>query len=436
MELYSTRGESPNVNLKEAVFKGLPSDNGLFMPTEIPQLDPDFVANIEKYDFQAIAYEITRTLIGDEISNEDIKTIIEESMNFDVPLVKVTDNKYCLELFHGPSLAFKDFGARFMARLMSHFLKGEDKDINILVATSGDTGSAVAQGFLGVKGIKVTILYPSGKVSDNQEKQLTTLGQNITALEVDGVFDDCQRLVKSAFLDEELTSKMNLSSANSINIARLIPQSFYYAYAYAQLKAQGIKDVVFSVPSGNFGNICGGMIVRNMGLPIKHFIASTNINDIVPEYIRTGNFEPKNSIATISNAMDVGAPSNFPRFLALNGKSHDEVVENVTGKKYDDDVTRYAMKKVFEQTNYVMCPHTAVAFLGLVDYVKENNYTGAGVFLASAHPAKFDEVVSACIDKEVVLPEALAEIAKKEKVAIPMTKEFGDFKNWLLKNRA
>jgi threonine synthase len=404
MELYSTRGESPNVNLKEAVFKGLPSDNGLFMPTEIPQLDPEFIANIEKFDLQAIAFEITKTLVGDEISDQDIKSIIEDAINFEVPLVKVADNKYCLELFHGPSLAFKDFGARFMARLMAHFLKGEDKDINILVATSGDTGSAVAQGFLGVKGIKVTILYPSGKVSDNQEKQLTTLGQNITALEVDGVFDDCQRLVKSAFLDEELTSKMNLSSANSINIARLIPQSFYYAYAYAQLKAQGVKDVVFSVPSGNFGNICGGMIVRNMGLPIKHFIAATNVNDIVPQYIRTGNYEPKDSVATISNAMDVGAPSNFPRFLVLNGKSHDQVVANVTGKKYDDDVTRYAIKKVFEEKNYVMCPHTAVAFLGLVDYAKENNYSGAGVFLSTAHPAKFDEEVSACINKEIVLP--------------------------------
>ena len=433
MQLYSTKGQVENVDLREAVFKGLPDDNGLFMPTNIPKFDPDFIDTIEKYDFQTIAYEITRTLVQGDIPDEDIKAIIKDAVNFDAPLVPVTDNLFCLELFHGPSLAFKDFGARFMSRLMSYYLKKEDKEINILVATSGDTGSAVAQGFLGAKGIKVTILYPSGKVSLNQEKQLTTLGENITALEVDGVFDDCQALVKQAFLDKELTNKINLSSANSINIARLIPQSFYYAYAYSRLKATG-KKIAFCVPSGNFGNICGGMIVRNMGLPIDHFIAATNVNDIVPTYINTGLFEAKPSIATVSNAMDVGNPSNFPRLVALNGGDHKIVTENITGKSYNDEVTLHAVKKVYDETGYEMCPHTAVAFLGLVDYMKESGFDGNGVFLSTAHPSKFADIIEDVIGKEVEMPERLKEIVDKEKVAIPMSKEFSEFKAWLLAN--
>lgn len=433
MELYSTKGQVENVDLREAVFKGLPDDNGLFMPTNIPKLDQDFIDNIEKYDFQTIAYEITRTLVQGDIPDEDIKEIIEGAVNFDAPLVPVTDNMFCLELFHGPSLAFKDFGARFMSRLMSYYLQKEDKEINILVATSGDTGSAVAQGFLGAKGIKVTILYPSGKVSLNQEKQLTTLGENITALEVDGVFDDCQALVKQAFLDKELTSKMNLSSANSINIARLIPQSFYYAYAYSRLKETG-KKIAFCVPSGNFGNICGGMIVRNMGLPIDHFVAATNVNDIVPTYINTGVFEAKPSIATVSNAMDVGNPSNFPRVVALNGGEHKAVAENITGKSYNDEVTLHAVKRVFDETGYEMCPHTAVAFLGLVDYMKESGFDGNGVFLSTAHPSKFADIIEDVIGKEIEMPERLKAIVDKEKVSIPMTKDFAPFKEWLLAN--
>lgn len=433
MQLYSTKGQVENVDLREAVFKGLPDDNGLFMPTNIPKLDQDFIDNIDKYDFQTIAFEITRTLVQGDIPDEDIKDIIEDAVNFDAPLVPVTDNIFCLELFHGPSLAFKDFGARFMSRLMSYYLKKEDKEINILVATSGDTGSAVAQGFLGAKGIKVTILYPSGKVSLNQEKQLTTLGENITALEVDGVFDDCQALVKEAFLDKELTSKMNLSSANSINIARLIPQSFYYAYAYSRLKATG-KKIAFAVPSGNFGNICGGMIVRNMGLPIEHFVAATNVNDIVPTYINTGVFEAKPSIATVSNAMDVGNPSNFPRLVALNGGQHKTVAENISGKSYNDEVTLHAVKRVFDETGYEMCPHTAVAFLGLVDYIKETGFDGNGVFLSTAHPSKFADIIEDVIGKEVEMPERLKAIVDKKKVSIPMTKEFSEFKAWLLAN--
>lgn len=433
MQLYSTNHQVPNVSLKEAVFKGLPADNGLFMPTEIPKLDPNFIAKIDQYDFQSIAFEITSTLVGDEIPLTDLKEIIKDAVNFDAPLVNVLDQNYCLELFHGPSLAFKDFGARFMARLMAYYLKNESKEINILVATSGDTGSAVAQGFLNVPGIKVTILYPSGKVSTNQEKQLTTLGNNITALEIDGVFDDCQRLVKAAFLDKELTDKMNLSSANSINIARLIPQSFYYAYAYAQLKSDN-KKIVFSVPSGNFGNLCGGMIARNMGLPIHHFIASTNVNDIVPHYLETGDFAPKPSVATLSNAMDVGNPSNFPRIKALNGLEYESIKNQMTGQRYNDEVTVYAIKRVFEETGYVMCPHTAVAFLGLVDYRKETGFDGNGVFLATAHPSKFSDVVEETIGEEVEMPERLKKIISKEKQSTKLSKEYEDFKSWLIEN--
>jgi threonine synthase len=336
-----------------------------------------------------------------------------------------------LELFHGPSFAFKDFGARFMSRIMSYFLKKSDKEINILVATSGDTGSAVGTGFLGINGIHVTILYPSGKVSLNQEKQLTTLGQNITALEVDGVFDDCQALVKKAFLDKELSAKLNLSSANSINIARLVPQSFYYFWAYAQLKAEG-KPVVFCVPSGNFGNICGGLIARNMGLPVEKFIASTNVNDIVPHYLETGLFEPKPSTATISNAMDVGNPSNFPRMIALFDNDYDKVTEHVVGKSYDDEETKMAMKEVYDNYGYVMCPHTAVAYLGLDSYLQESGSEANGVLLSTAHPAKFDDVVDPILGTNITMPAELKEISEREKVAIPMSKNFKDFKSYLL----
>ena len=434
MRLVSTKGQVEEVGLKEAVFKGLPDDNGLYMPTGIPNLSSDFIDNIEKYDFQTIAYEITSALIGEEIAAQDLEGIIKDAVNFDAPLVKVMDDTYCLELFHGPSLAFKDFGARFMSRLMGHYLKNENREINILVATSGDTGSAVAQGFLGVEGVKVTILYPSGKVSENQEKQLTTLGQNITALEVDGVFDDCQRLVKSAFLDQDLRGAMNLSSANSINIARLIPQSFYYANAYARLKEQD-KGIVFSVPSGNFGNLCGGLIAKNMGLPINHYVAATNLNDIVPSYLKSGSFEPKDSVATLSNAMDVGNPSNFPRLLALHGNNYQRTKASISGASYNDEVTVYGIKRVFEETGYVMCPHTAVAFLGLMDYKKNTGFDGNGVFLSTAHPSKFSEIVEGAIGQDVEMPERLKAIISKEKKSIKMSADFKDFKSWLLENK-
>ena len=352
-------------------------------------------------------------------------------MNFDVPLVALNEDTYVLELFQGPSLAFKDFGARFMAQVMSYFLQKESKNINILVATSGDTGSAVAQGFLGAEGIEVTILYPSGKVSVNQEKQLTTLGQNITALEIDGVFDDCQKLVKTAFLDKELTSQMNLSSANSINIARLIPQSFYYFWAYAQL-AKNKKPLVFCTPSGNFGNLCGGLIAYKMGLPVKHFIAATNANDIVPEYINTGIFNAKASVPTLSNAMDVGNPSNFPRMIELFGKEYEEVIKMIFGFAFDDEETKLAIAEVYNDYDYVLCPHTAVGHLGVQAYLSEQQEEVNTVILATAHPSKFSDVVEPVIGTEPEMPDRLKEIIKKEKVATKMSTDFEDFKRFLL----
>jgi len=432
MKLYSTNHQVPEVNLKEAVFKGLPDDNGLYMPEKIPALPASFFENIDKLSFQDIAFEVCKALIGDEVPEKEIRSIVDDVLTFEAPVIKVEDNIYVLELFHGPTLAFKDFGARFMARLMSYFLQKEKTEIMILVATSGDTGSAVAQGFLDKAGIKVTILYPSGKVSDLQEKQLTTLGKNITALEVKGTFDDCQRMVKQAFLDKEITSKINLSSANSINISRLIPQSFYYFYAYAQAKKLG-KKVVFSVPSGNFGNICGGLIAKKMGLPIDMFVASTNVNDIMPKYINTGIFEAKPSIATISNAMDVGNPSNYPRVIELYGKDLNALRKDVVGKAYTDEATAAAVKSVYKATGYVMDPHGAVGYLGLKEYFKESGKDATGIFLATAHPAKFIEVVNDIIEKDVEIPARLQEVANKKKESIVIENDFEKLKSFLLK---
>lgn len=431
MRLYSTNRSVSEVNFKEAVFKGLPDDNGLFMPTEIPQLPNSFFDKIETLSFQEIAFEVTNALLGSEIPAEDIKKIVNDVINFDAPVVSVENNIHVLELFHGPSLAFKDFGARFMARVMAYFLQKENKSIDILVATSGDTGSAVAQGFYNTPGIRITILYPSGKVSDLQEKQLTTLGGNITALEIDGVFDDCQRMVKEAFLDKELTSKLFLSSANSINISRLIPQSFYYFYAYAQTKKFG-KPLVFSVPSGNFGNICGGLIAKRMGLPVHKFIASTNANDIMPTYLRTGVFTPKPSVQTISNAMDVGNPSNYARVIELYNKDIEALRKDVVGYAYSDDLTRVVMSDIYKRTGYVMDPHGAVGYLGLMEYQKQTSEDFTGVFLATAHPSKFIEVVNDVIGKSVEIPERLAVAAKKEKISIKMKPDFKELKNYLL----
>ncbi len=431
MELYSTKHISPNVSLKEAVLTGLPPDNGLYVPTKIPKLPPTFFDSIEEKDFREIAFTVGYELLQHAVDKSALAAIIDDAFNFDTPVVPLEDNIHVMELFHGPTLAFKDYGARFMSRLMKYFLRDTNKEINILVATSGDTGGAVGYGFLGVEGINVTILYPRGKVSEVQEKQLTTIGGNVTTVEVDGNFDDCQRLVKTAFLDKELNVALNLTSANSINIARLIPQSFYYYQAYARLKRFGLPLVV-AVPSGNFGNLCGGLLAQQMGLPIHQFIAATNINDVVPIYLKTGIFQSKPSIATISNAMDVGNPSNFPRILAFMGRDEHAVKNKIHGLAFDDDQTKKTMKEVHQQFGYTMCPHTAVAYMGLKTWLSKNPQPVTGVLLSTAHPAKFMDVVTPAIGKTVSLPPALAEAYQKQKVAVPLSNRFDDLKAYLL----
>ena len=431
MELYSTKHLSPKVSLREAVLTGLPQDNGLYVPTEIPKLPPAFFADIQEMSFREIALTVGYSLLKDDIDKESLAAIIDDAFNFDTPVIQLENNIHVLELFHGPTLAFKDYGARFMSRLMKYFLRNSDKEINILVATSGDTGGAVGYGFLGIEGIKVTILYPRGKVSEVQEKQLTTIGGNITTIEIDGNFDDCQSLVKTAFLDTGLNKTLNLTSANSINIARLIPQSFYYHQAYAQLKKFGLP-LVISVPSGNFGNLCGGLLAYQMGLPVHRFIASTNVNDIVPTYLKTGIFKSKPSVATISNAMDVGNPSNFPRILAIFNQDESLVKKEISGFSFDDDSTEKTIKEVYQKFDYTMCPHTAVAYLGLTAWLKNNQTPVTGVLLSTAHPAKFTDVVTPVIGTEIELPPALAGAYQKEKIAVPLSNRFEDLKSYLL----
>jgi threonine synthase len=432
MQLYSTNRESPNVGIEEAVFRGLPPDNGLYLPEKFPKLPANFFENIENLSFQDIAFEVSNALLGEDIHATDLREIIEKSINFTAPVIEIEENIHCLELFHGPSMAFKDFGARFMAALMSYFLQKSQKKIHILVATSGDTGGAVAQGFYRTPNIDVTILYPSGKVSDIQEKQLTTLGENVRAIEVNGTFDDCQAMVKSAFLDKDLTDKFTLASANSINIARLIPQSFYYFNAFAQLKHKELP-VAFSVPSGNFGNLSAGIMAAKMGLPVQHFVAATNINNVVPEYLRTGIYKTISpSLSTISNAMDVGNPSNFARIKALFDDNLGEMRALISGNFYDDAQTRAAMRDVEARTKYVMCPHTAIAYLGLQDYLKIQKNKVSGVFLSTAHYAKFLPDVEATLDKKVAIPARLAALLDKQKVATQMSNKFEDFKDWLI----
>ncbi|WP_026462135.1 threonine synthase [Adhaeribacter aquaticus] len=430
MSFYSTNKQTPVVSLKEAVVKGLADDNGLFMPSQIPQLPASFFENIEQLSLSEISLEVAATLLKDEISKEELRTIVEDSMNFEIPVVNVHDNIYSLELFHGPTHAFKDVGARFMARLLAHFTQESKKQLTVLVATSGDTGSAVAAGFLGVPNINVVILYPSGKVSDIQEKQLTTLGQNITALEIDGTFDDCQYLVKKAFLDKELNQKMQLTSANSINIARLIPQSFYYHYAYSQVKAQG-KPVVFATPSGNFGNITGGLLAKRMGLPIHKFIAATNRNDIVPAYLQSGHFIPRPSEHTISNAMDVGNPSNFARMMDMYDNSLEKIREEIIGYRFTDEETRQLMQEVYQQFGYTLDPHGAIGYGALKDYLKDNQEL-TGIFLETAHPAKFIDVVEETINKKIEIPANLKRLLEKKKESIKMSIEYEGLKNFLL----
>jgi threonine synthase len=433
MIFYSTKTNSLKASLEEAVFRSLPPDNGLYMPEYIPRISEYFLNTIENRTFKEIAVEVTATLLGDDIPREDIEKIIESAYDFEAPVLKITPKDYVLELFHGPSMAFKDFGARFMAAIMSYFLVKSQKEIQILVATSGDTGGAVAQGFYKVPGISVTILYPSGKVSDIQEKQLTTLGHNVTALEIDGTFDDCQKLVKEAFLDSELTEKFNLASANSINIARLIPQSFYFFSAYAQLKHLG-KPLVFSVPSGNFGNLSAGLLAYRMGLPVEHFIASTNLNNSVPRYLTNGVFEPHASIETISNAMDVGNPSNFVRMTRFFGDDWNLVREKISGYFFNDEQTQKSMREVYGNANYVLCPHTAIAYHGLQEYRQNSDGNFTGVFLSTAHPAKFIDLVEETLGKPIEIPERLQLLLSIEKSSTKMKPSFSDFK-LLLMNR-
>jgi len=431
MKYFSTNNSVPKVSLLEAVTKGLASDNGLFMPEKIEGFDRNFFEKIHQLSFQEISFEVVKKFFCEDVPEEILKEIVYDAINFDCPLVKLNDSIYSLELYHGPTLAFKDVGARFMARLLAYFLKGFKKEVNVLVATSGDTGSAVANGFLKVPGIKVYVLYPKGLVSDIQEKQFTTLGNNITALEVDGTFDDCQRLVKSAFLDQELNEALVLTSANSINVARFLPQAFYYFNAYARLREAGVTgDLVVSVPSGNFGNLTAGIFAKFMGLPIKRFIAANNSNDVVYNYLQTGKFEPRASIATIANAMDVGTPSNFARILELYNHSYQSILTDIIGYRYSDEEIRETMKQVFVEENYMLDPHGAVGYRALKADLKDGE---VGVFLETAHPAKFKETVESVVGKGTVhLPKKLAEFMKGEKHSIELNTEYADFKQFLL----
>ncbi len=431
MQFYSTNGQAPIATLEKAVVKGLAEDKGLYMPERIKPLPKEFYDNIENLSFQEIAYQVADAFFGEDVPAEDLKRIVYDTLAFDCPCVKVTDTIYSLELFHGPTLAFKDVGARFMARLLQYFLKKEGAgQVNVLVATSGDTGSAVANGFLGVDGIHVYVLYPKGKVSPIQECQFTTLGQNITAVEVDGVFDDCQALVKNAFIDKELNEHMQLTSANSINVARFLPQAFYYFYAYAQMKKKGLANqFVVCVPSGNFGNICSALFGKRMGLPVKRFIAANNANDVFFKYLQTGKYEPKASVQTIANAMDVGDPSNFARVYELYGKNHNAICADISGATYTDEQIAETIKEVKAETGYVCDPHGACGYRALKEGLKEGE---VGVFLETAHPAKFKDTVDRILGGDIEIPAKLQAFMKGTKQSVPMSKDFADFKQFLM----
>ena len=415
MTYYSLQNSTTRASFKEAVIQGLAPDKGLYFPESISPLPASFFAEIESKSDTAIAFEAIRQFVQPDIPVQDLKRILEETLSFEFPVVKLSEQISALELFHGPTMAFKDVGARFMARCLGYFSDDTSGDVTVLVATSGDTGGAVANGFLGVKGVNVVILYPSGKVSDIQEKQLTTLGQNITALEVNGVFDDCQDMVKRAFLDTDITNKKQLTSANSINVARWLPQLFYFMFAWKQLKSQ-YKDIVFSVPSGNFGNICAGMMAQRLGLPVKHFIASNNANDVVTSYLQTQKYDPKPSVQTISNAMDVGNPSNFVRILEIYGNDFNRLKQNLSSYSFTDAETRAAMSDIYSQYNYIADPHGAVGSLGARTYTEQHDVHC--VFLETAHPTKFLDVVEAVIPEKVPLPEQIQSVIHKEKVSI------------------
>jgi threonine synthase len=431
MKLYSTNNHNLSVDFPTAVFNSMPLDKGLYMPVHIPQLDQDFIDNIDQYSLSEIAFNVASALMKDTIPLEDLKKIIDDAINFEAPVVELDSETYVLELFHGPSLAFKDFGARFMSRIMAYFLKENEKTLDVLVATSGDTGGAVALGFLGVDNTRVTILYPKGKVSEIQELQLCTNGQNIHAIEVDGTFDDCQALVKQAFADDELNAKLRLTSANSINIARLIPQTFYYFNAYAQLKRQGKVDIVFSVPSGNFGNIGAGLLAFKLGLPVKQFIAATNVNDTVPRFLQTGIYEARPSVQTYANAMDVGAPSNWVRIMDLFKNDAAALKKVVQSASYTDEQTLQAIKDIYAQYNYIACPHTAIAWLALKAYQQDSKGT-VGVFLSTAHACKFPDIFPADMKAKIEIPAQVKALEVKEKKATAMDTRFESFKDYLL----
>ncbi|MGM9700916.1 MAG: threonine synthase [Prevotella sp.] len=434
MKYYSTNRQAPVATLEKAVVKGLAEDKGLYMPEQIRPLPPSFFEHIEAMTFQEIAYHVADAFFGEDIPADDLRRIVYDTLAFDCPVVEVEKDIFALELFHGPTLAFKDVGARFMARLLQYFIHKEGKErINVLVATSGDTGSAVANGFLGVEGIHVYVLYPKGKVSRIQESQFTTLGRNITAIEVDGVFDDCQALVKNAFMDEELNRHLTLTSANSINVARFLPQAFYYFHAYAQLKRhlqETGNRLVVCVPSGNFGNITAGIFGREMGLPVHRFIAANNANDIFYQYLQTGVYTPKPSQQTLANAMDVGAPSNFARIYDLYGGSHERIAALVSGATYSDERIRQTMRACHEATGYVLDPHGACGYQALKEGLKAGE---TGVFLETAHPAKFKEKVDEILATDIEIPARLAAFMQGKKETVALSSQFEDFKAYLMK---
>lgn len=431
MKYLSTRDTSLRASAEEAVLAGLAPDGGLYMPVQIPDLSSFFSSNLAGKTFQEISFALVQPYLNEEVPDDKIREIIDTAVNFEAPLIPIHDNIFTLELFHGPTHAFKDFGARFMAQLIAYFLRNSSRELTILVATSGDTGSAVANGFYQVPGVKIVILYPEGQVSELQEKQLTTLDGNIHALEVSGTFDDCQRMVKAAFLDKTLQAKLRLGSANSINIARLLPQTFYYAWGYAQALLYK-RNVTFSVPSGNFGNLTAGIIAKRMGLPIKHFIAATNVNDVVPEYLQTGKFQSRPSSSTISNAMDVGNPSNFERLQYLFGGNLDEMRAVISGVRVTDGETMVVMNEVLEKFNYILDPHGAVGYLGLSRYLATHP-AEIGIFLETAHPAKFMDVIQNATGFVPELPDSLQAALKKEKRAIAISNDINDLKTFLLK---
>ena len=431
MKYYSTNREERGVSLEEAVVKGLAADKGLYMPDEIRPLPQSFYDGIGELGFREIACRVAEAFFGEDVPADTLRQIVCDTLSFDAPLVPVSDGIWSLELFHGPTLAFKDVGGRFMARLLGYFIRKEGKgQVNVLVATSGDTGSAVANGFLGVEGIRVYVLYPRGKVSEIQEKQFTTLGRNITALEVDGTFDDCQALVKAAFMDKELCAHMQLTSANSINVARFLPQAFYYFYAYAQLKKAGRADnVVICVPSGNFGNITAGLFGKRMGLPVSRFIAANNRNDIFFQYLQTGVYSPRPSVTTIANAMDVGAPSNFARVLDLYGHSHAAICADISGAAYTDEQIAETVRYVWKNHHYLLDPHGACGYRALAEGLKPGE---TGIFLETAHPAKFKDTVERIIGEEVEIPAKLQAFMRGRKQSLPMSKDFASFKDFLM----